>query len=106
MSGGECRRAEVAMAWIRQPRCLLADEPFLGVNPIAAETVARALRRMADGGCAVVVTGHEVPQLMEIADEIVWMVAGTTHGVGTPEEAARHDQFVRDYLGPATGALR
>jgi ABC-type multidrug transport system ATPase subunit len=106
MSGGECRRAEVAMAWIRRPRCLLADEPFLGVNPIAAETVARALRRMADRGCAVLVTGHEVPQLMEIADEVVWMVAGTTHGVGTPEEAARHDQFVRDYLGPSMGALR
>ena len=100
LSGGERRRAEVAVAWIRRPRCLLADEPFVGINPSTAEIVARALKKIADRGCAVVVTGHEVSQLMEIADEVVWMAAGTTHGIGTAEMAARHEQFRREYLGP------
>jgi lipopolysaccharide export system ATP-binding protein len=100
LSGGERRRAEMAIAWIRKPRCLLADEPFVGINPGAAETVAHALTSMARRGCAVVVTGHEVPQLMAIADEVVWMVAGTTHGIGTPRQAAEHGQFRREYLGP------
>lgn len=103
LSSGERRRAEIALAWIRRPVCLLADEPFAGVTPADAEVVARGLVRMARSGCALVVTGHEVPQLMQVADRVVWMVAGTTHGLGPPEEASRHEQFRREYLGPGRG---
>jgi ABC-type lipopolysaccharide export system ATPase subunit len=99
MSGGERRRAEIATAWIRAPRCLLADEPFAGINPSDAEVLAEALRGMAQDGCAIVITGHEVRQLLDTADDIVWMAAGTTHGMGTPEEAIQHEQFRREYLG-------
>ena len=100
LSGGERRRSEVALAWIREPRCLLADEPFAGLDPRDAEVVAGALREMAEGGCAVVVTGHEVRELLDIADDVVWMVAGTTRGMGTRDEALRSDAFRRGYLGP------
>jgi lipopolysaccharide export system ATP-binding protein len=100
LSGGERRRAEIAVAWIRAPRCLLADEPFAGIDPADAEVVAEAFREMARQGCAIVITGHEVRQLLATADDIVWMSAGTTHGLGTPEEAVRHEQFRREYLGP------
>jgi ABC-type multidrug transport system ATPase subunit len=101
LSGGERRRSELALAWIREPRCLLADEPFAGLDPRDVEVVAGALREMAGGGCALVVTGHEVRQLLDIADDVVWMVAGTTHGLGTREEALRSDAFRRGYLGPS-----
>jgi lipopolysaccharide export system ATP-binding protein len=100
LSGGERRRAEIAVAWIRAPRCLLADEPFAGIDPADAEVVAEAFRGMARQGCAIVITGHEVRQLLATADDIVWMSAGTTHGMGTPDEAVRHEQFRREYLGP------
>ena len=100
LSGGERRRAEIAAAWIRAPRCLLADEPFAGIDPADAEVVAEAFRGMARQGCAIVITGHEVRQLLDTADDIVWMSAGTTHGMGTPEQAVRHEQFRREYLGP------
>jgi ABC-type multidrug transport system ATPase subunit len=99
-SGGEMRRAELAVAVARRPVCLLADEPFSGVAPADAERVARVLRRMAARGCALVVTGHEVPELMGLADEVVWMTAGTTHGLGTAAQASANDQFRREYLGP------
>jgi lipopolysaccharide export system ATP-binding protein len=99
LSGGERRRAEMAAAWIRAPRCLLADEPFAGINPSDAEVIAEAFRRMAQQGCAILITGHEVRQLLDTADDIVWMVAGATHGMGTPEEAIQHEQFRREYLG-------
>ncbi len=56
---------------------------------------------MAQQGCAIVITGHEVCQLLDTADDIVWMAAGTTHGMGTPEEAIQHEQFRREYLGAA-----
>ena len=100
MSGGEERRAGVALAWVRGPRCLLADEPLAGLAPKNQEEVARVIRSMADEGCAMIATGHDVRPLFDIADEVVWMVAGTTHGIGTPEEARVHDQFRREYLGP------
>jgi lipopolysaccharide export system ATP-binding protein len=100
LSGGERRRAAIAIAMLRRPRCLLADEPFVGINPTTAEQVAAALREMAGAGCAIVITGHEVRQLMAVAHDVVWMVAGTTHGLGAPESALRHDQFRREYLGP------
>ena len=100
LSGGERRRAEIAVAWIRAPRCLLADEPFAGIHPSDLDILAGAFKELAREGCAVVITGHEVPQLLEIADDVVWMVAGTTHGLGSPEQAVRHEQFRREYLGP------
>lgn len=99
LSGGERRRAEVAVAWARAPRCLLADEPFAGISPADGEELAAGLADFAREGCAVVVTGHEVPQLLAVADDVVWMVAGTTHGLGTPAAAMEHEQFRREYLG-------
>lgn len=100
LSGGERRRAEIALAWIRAPRCLLADEPFAEIDPADRELIAQALRETAQNGCALVITGHEVRDLLEIADDVVWMTAGTTHGLGPPQAAAEHDQFRREYLGP------
>jgi len=100
LSGGERRRAEFALAFARTPICLLADEPFQGIAPRDAEVIATALREMAQNRCAILVTGHEVVTLLALAAEIVWMVAGTTHRLGSPADAALHDQFRREYLGP------
>jgi len=100
MSGGEERKAELALAWTRRPSCLLADEPLAGLAPKDQELVSNVIRTMADEGCAVVATGHDVRPLMELADQVIWMVAGTTHGIGSSEDARKHDQFRREYLGP------
>lgn len=99
MSGGERRRCEICLATAAGTYILIADEPLLGIAPTDRRRVAAALRSRADAGCALVVTGHEVEDLFEIADEVVWMVAGTTHGLGSPEQAARHHQFRVEYLG-------
>jgi ABC-type multidrug transport system ATPase subunit len=104
LSGGERRRAELGLALVRAPRCLLADEPFRGIDPLAAELLGRALHALADDGCAVVVTGHEVSTLMPWADDVVWVTAGTTHPLGAPAAAWRDDTFRREYLGPALAA--
>lgn len=100
LSGGERMRASLALGLIRRPRCLLVDEPLTGLAPMDQARVGGILRRMAAGGTAVVASGHDVGELMALSDRIIWCVAGTTHGLGTPEEAARHPQFVREYLGP------
>jgi ABC-type multidrug transport system ATPase subunit len=101
LSSGERRRAEVALAWIRRPACLLADEPFHGIAPIDMERVADCLRDLRRLGCAILVTGHEVRVLLDLADDVIWMTAGTTHALGSPGQAERHHQFSREYLGAA-----
>ncbi len=100
LSGGELRRAELAAVLVRQPECLLADEPYRGIAPVDHDALTRILRSLAADGCAVVVTGHEVPTLLEAGDHITWCTSGTTYELGTPTMARAHEAFGRDYLGP------
>jgi ABC-type multidrug transport system ATPase subunit len=104
LSGGEIRRAELALALAREPVCLIADEPFDAVAPKDAETVAAALRELASRGAALLITGHEAETLLDTGDTVVWMTAGTTHALGSPADARGNDQFRRDYLGPGVRA--
>lgn len=98
-SGGELRRAEIAMALARRPRCLLADEPFRGISPLDAEVISAALRRLSAAGAAVVVTGHELTMLRSLADRVFWCVAGMTHEFPTAAAAWGDPQFSREFLG-------
>jgi len=100
LSGGEKQRASLAMALLRRPSCLLHDEPFAGISPADRGLVAEGLTGLRDLGAAIVVTGHDVEDLFAVADEVIWVVAGTSHWLGTPEEARVHAQFGREYLGP------
>jgi ABC-type multidrug transport system ATPase subunit len=100
LSGGERARASLALALIRGPRCLVADEPLAGLAPLDSDLLAQVMREMADEGCAVVTSGHDARELLALSDTVIWCVAGTTHHLGSPEEAVTHTQFVREYLGP------
>src|SRR5690606_28656428 len=99
LSGGEKRRASVAMSWLLEPRCILADEPLRGIDPKDQERILLAYRQLASRGCAVVVTGHEANALLHVLDNVVWMTAGTTHNLGSPTAATQHWQFSREFLG-------
>jgi ABC-type lipopolysaccharide export system ATPase subunit len=67
------------------------------------DVLTHLFRRLADDGCAVVVTGHEVPTLLAACDHVTWCTAGTTYELGSPEVARRHAEFRREYLGPTGG---
>ena len=97
LSGGELRRAELALALARQPCCLLADEPLRGIAPIDHDILSNIFREMAAAGCAVVVTGHEVQSLLAVADHITWCTSGTTYELGSPGEALTHEAFRLEY---------
>lgn len=100
LSGGELRRVELALAITRMPAVLIADEPYRGIAPADHDELTGVFRLLAAEGCAVVVTGHEVPSLLAAADHVTWCTAGTTIELGSPPQASRHDAFRRDYLGP------
>jgi ABC-type lipopolysaccharide export system ATPase subunit len=106
LSGGEVKRVEMALAITRRPRCLLADEPFRSADPILCEQLGECFRLVASEGAAVVVTGHEVNQLMPFLDAITWVTSGTTHSLGSRESALRNELFRREYLGPSPQTLR
>jgi ABC-type multidrug transport system ATPase subunit len=99
LSGGERRRAELAVALLRRPACLLLDEPFHGIDPRDAEVVLSILADAAAAGCAVVVTGHEMGWVLPLAHRLFWVYQGTTRPLGTREEAVAHWEFRREYLG-------
>lgn len=103
LSSGERRRAEVAFAWLRRPACLLVDEPLRHLAPIDAEILLQVFLEIAKTGCAVVITGHEVPAIMSAVHHITWCTAGTTYEMGPPFMARTDERFMRDYLG-ASGA--
>lgn len=103
ISGGERRRAEIATALVRAPRCLLADEPLRGIDPSDRQVILDAFRVMADSGCAVLVSGHETSDLLEAADAVTWVTSGTTYELGSGPAALRDERFRREYL---TGSWR
>ncbi len=99
LSGGERQRASLALAIVRAPSCLVMDEPFEGIAPRDRMLVTDGLGALRTRGCAIVISGHDVEDVFELSDEIIWVVAGTTHVLGSPEAARRHHQFRREYLG-------
>ena len=103
LSGGERRRAELTAVLVRQPTCLIADESYRGISPADAELLSSVFRELASEGCAVVLSGHEVHTLLDVADHITWCTDGTTYELGPPAAAVEHERFVREYLGPRGG---
>ncbi len=99
LSTGERRRAEVATILVRRPDCFLADEPYRNLDPVDRQVVAAALREITSQGCAVVVTGHEVEDLVLSVDAVVWCTDGTTYELGTPRDALTDWRLVQTYLG-------
>jgi ABC-type multidrug transport system ATPase subunit len=100
LSGGELRRAELAAVLVRRPDCLLADEPYRGIAPVDHDALTHIFRILADDGCAVVITGHDVPVLLGAADHVTWCTSGTTYELGPPARARLHETFAREYLAP------
>lgn len=98
LSGGERRRAELALGIVRNPLCLIADEPLRGIDPKDRDRLISAFKGLAKGGAAVVVSGHETQSLLAASDEVVWVTSGTTYTLGAPERALGRERFRREYL--------
>jgi ABC-type multidrug transport system ATPase subunit len=99
LSPGERRRVEAAILRLRQPLVVLADEPFAGAAPVAAESFAGHLQQLARDGAAVCFTSHEWWLVEAFADRVVHCTSRTTLDVGTPHEARGNHAFRTDFLG-------
>ena len=99
LSGGERRRVEIARALATQPRFILLDEPFAGIDPIAVIEIQRIIAFLKDRGIGVLITDHSVRETLGICDHAVIISEGRVLAAGTPEEIVDDPEVRRVYLG-------
>ena len=99
LSGGERRRTEIARALAVDPKFILLDEPFAGVDPIAVEDIQSIVEQLKLRNIGVLITDHNVQETLAITDKSYLMFQGSILKEGTPEELAQDEQVRRVYLG-------
>jgi len=99
LSGGERRRTEIARALATEPRFILLDEPFAGIDPIAVEDIMRIVVGLRDKGIGVLITDHNVHETLAITDHAYLMYEGQIFQEGTAEALADDPEVRRRYLG-------
>lgn len=99
LSGGERRRTEIARSLAVDPKFMLLDEPFAGIDPIAVEDIQRIVARLKFKNIGVLITDHNVQETLSITDRAYLLFEGKILKSGTAEELAHDEQVRRVYLG-------
>ena len=99
LSGGEIRRCEIARCLINNPKVLLLDEPFAGVDLLSIQDIKGLLLKLQSRGCAVLVTDHNASQLLSVVDRAYVIANGTIVADGAPRQIANSPEAKRLYFG-------
>ncbi len=99
LSGGERRRTEIARALATDPKFILLDEPFAGVDPIAVEDIQQVVRKLKDKNIGILITDHNVHETLNITDRTYLLYAGEVIKSGSAEDLANDEMVRRVYLG-------
>ncbi len=99
LSGGERRRTEIARCLATEPKFILLDEPFAGVDPIAVEDIQKIVRSLKYKNIGILITDHNVSQTLAITDKTYIMFEGKILKEGSPEDLANDKDVRRVYLG-------
>jgi lipopolysaccharide export system ATP-binding protein len=107
LSGGERRRLEITRALVTEPKFMLLDEPFAGVDPIAVHDIQTIVAGLRHRGIGVLITDHNVEQTLDIVDRAYIMFEGKVQAAGKVSELVYDDRVAQLYLGPTlTARLR
>ena len=99
LSGGERRRVEIARALAAEPRFMLLDEPFAGVDPLSIMDIQRIIKHLSDRGIGVLITDHNVRETLGICDRAYIVNEGAIIAEGNPEEILANSRVREVYLG-------
>jgi len=99
LSGGERRRTEIARALATNPKFILLDEPFAGVDPIAVEDIQQIVAKLKEKNIGILITDHNVHETLKITDRAYLLFEGNILKQGTAEELAADEQVRKVYLG-------
>jgi lipopolysaccharide export system ATP-binding protein len=99
LSGGERRRTEIARCLASDPKFILLDEPFAGVDPIAVEDIQNIVAKLKNRNIGILITDHDVQATLAITDKTFLMYNGSILKEGTPEELAADETVRKVYLG-------
>lgn len=99
LSGGERRRTEIARALATNPKFVLLDEPFAGVDPVAVEDIQKIVAHLKKKNIGILITDHNVQETLAITDKTFLMFEGSILKAGTPEELAKDEMVRKVYLG-------
>ena len=99
LSGGERRRVEIARALAANPKFILLDEPFAGVDPISVIDIKRIIEHLRDSGLGVLITDHNVRETLAVCERAYIVSQGNLIAHGTPQQILEDDHVKRVYLG-------
>jgi lipopolysaccharide export system ATP-binding protein len=99
LSGGERRRTEIARALASEPKFILLDEPFAGVDPIAVEDIQAIVSKLKEKNIGILITDHNVHETLSITDRAYLLYEGKILKSGTAEDLANDETVRRVYLG-------
>ncbi|MCI0505357.1 MAG: LPS export ABC transporter ATP-binding protein [Gammaproteobacteria bacterium] len=99
LSGGERRRVEIARALATEPKFILLDEPFAGVDPISVIDIQRIINQLTHRGIGILITDHNVRETLGVCERAYIMSEGNLLAQGTPEEILQNQQVKQVYLG-------
>jgi lipopolysaccharide export system ATP-binding protein len=99
LSGGERRRVEIARALAMEPKFILLDEPFAGVDPISVKDIQNIITHLKSKNIGILITDHNVRETLGVCDQAYILHAGTILASGSPKEVLEHSEVKRVYLG-------
>ncbi len=99
LSGGERRRLEIARALVSDPKIILLDEPFTGIDPVTIANIQKIIRGLAKNGISILITDHQVRETLQITDRSYVVRAGKVLCHGSPREVTTHPEARKHYFG-------
>ncbi len=99
LSGGERRRLEIARCLVANPKIIMLDEPFAGIDPVTVQSIQVVIRELADDGIAILITDHAAREILQITDRTYVVSAGQILCSGSAEDIVRHEVVREKYLG-------
>jgi lipopolysaccharide export system ATP-binding protein len=103
LSGGERRRLEIARCLVSNPRIIMLDEPFAGIDPVTVQSIQQTIFDLRDNGISVLITDHAALEILSAVDRCYVINKGVVLCEGTPDEVKHHPEVRKQYLGNIQG---